>query len=142
MLGLFGPKEPNENVSLNGSNSPGPKQIRSMFFNTPKFSRTPMDESRDDDKRVLALFTLSFSSPERFRISDANPKTPLPTSPLRRCLRKLAFDPSRRSLTFAPQDEGLEFSHFLHPEERRSLVSKGQGNAYAKVSQRGERKGD
>ena len=37
-----------------------------------------------------------------------------------------AFDPSRRELTLAPQDEGLLLKPFLHPEEDRRSVSKDQ----------------
>ena len=41
-------------------------------------------------------------------------------------LRKSAFDPSRRELTLAPQDEGLGRKPFLDSEEDRRSVSKDQ----------------
>ena len=47
-----------------------------------------------------------------------------------------AFDPSRRELAFAPQDEGLCFKPFLHPEEGRRSVSKGQEMAKLRLTQR------
>ena len=66
------------------------------------------------------------------------------TSLLRRALHKSAFDPSRRSHAFAPQDEGLLLNHFLHPEEpcrskAKLGVSKEQGNVYARVTRWGKR---
>ena len=46
---------------------------------------------------------------------------------LNRCpMYKSAFDPSRRELKLAPQDEGRLLKPFLHPEEDRRSVSKDQ----------------